>query len=248
MTRPVRDVLALIGMRSGSTGVVDKNVRPVAGRPLFAWILDAAKQADCVDRVVVSTDSERYARLAREHGAEVPVLRPVELAGETSTDVEFIVHMLDHLERTEGYVPDVVLRLLATSPLQAPDDIDRVVDLLESDQNASSAMVVAEARQHPAKALRIVEQAGVRRVVSYIGGLTDAAASGGVEPAARQRHEPAYFRANIIASRTSTIRATGTLTGDTVACHVVPQDRSIDIDAELDLEIAELLLERRRRG
>lgn len=243
MRRPATEVLALVGMRSGSRGVPDKNIRRLAGRPLFAWIVDASRRAERVTRLVVSTDSDDYARLAREHGAEVPALRPAELAGPESTDVEFIVQMLDTLEAVDGYVPDVVLRLLATCPLQAPEDIDAVVNVLDRDPGASSAMVIAEARQHPMKALRVVADGGAGRVVPYVSGHADH-----VEPTARQGYEPAYFRANVIASRITTIRTTGSLTGDHVAYHVVPQDRAIDIDTELDFEIAEFLLERRHRA
>lgn len=237
------EVLAIIGIRSGSAGLVDKNIREIHGRPLVAWILDAARAARHVSRVVVSTDSERYASVARAQGAQTPCLRPDSLAGPDATDVEFIVHMLDHLERTEGYVPEVVLRLLATCPLQQADDIDAAVDTLIDDPDATASMVIAEARQHPAKAMRLRTDANGRDyLVPWVGDRT------GPEPVARQRHTPAYFRANIVASRIETIRRTGTLTGERVAFHEVPQDRSIDIDSPTDFVIAEALLQLRDRA
>lgn len=237
-------VLAVIGARSGSKGVPDKNVRELAGHPLLAWVVAAARRAATVDRVIVSTDSAAYAEVARAYGAETPFLRPSDLAGDASTDVEFVRHLLDRLAADEGWRPAIVVRLVPTAPLQRPEDIDAAVTLLRHDPAASSVMVVAEARQHPAKALRMVaDDAGRPRLVAWAGPADGA--PGGVEPAARQAYAPAYLRANVVATRTSTVEATGTLAGDAVAAHVVPADRGIDIDSELDLAIAACLIEAR---
>lgn len=235
------EVLALVGLRSGSQGLRDKNVLPLAGHPLAAWILAAARRSPRVSRVVVSTDSEDYAAMARRYGAETPVLRPAELAGPDAPDSLFIAHMLDHLERTEGYRPDVILRLVATAPLQSAADLDAVVDTLVADPAADSAMVVAEARQHPMKAMRReVDPQGRVRLVPYLtpaSGSTDR-----VEPAARQAYAAAYLRANVVATRPDTLRRTGTLAGDSVACVVIDQARAIDIDTAADLQLAAVLL------
>ena len=233
------EVLALVGMRSGSVGLPDKNVLPLAGHPLCAWILSAARRSRRVTRLVVSTDSADYAAVARRYGAETPVLRPPELATADATDVLYVAHMLDHLERTEGYRPDVVLRLLATAPLQAPEDLDAVVDTLLADPDADSAMVVAEARQHPMKAMRHeTDPQGRVRLVPYLG------TSDRVEPAARQSYPPAYLRANVVATRPGTVRGTGTLAGDRVASVVIDADRAVDVDTAADLRLAEVLLAR----
>ena len=232
------EVLALVGMRSGSVGLPDKNVLPLAGHPLCAWILSAARRSQRVTRIVVSTDSAEYAAIARRYGAETPVLRPAELATADATDVLYVAHMLDHLERTEGYQPDVVLRLLPTVPLQAPEDLDEVVDVLLADPAADSAMVVAEARQHPMKAMRHeTDPEGRMRLVPYLG------TADRVEPAARQAYAPAYLRANVVATRPGTVRRTGTLAGEQVASVVIDADRAVDIDTAADLRLAEVLLE-----
>ena len=91
-------VLALIPARSGSKGVPDKNVRPLGGQPLIAWSIAAATRSQAIDRVIVSTDSDAYGRIAIKHGAEVPFLRPSELAADCSRDLEFILHALDWLD------------------------------------------------------------------------------------------------------------------------------------------------------
>jgi len=229
-------VLALVGVRSGSRGLPGKNALPLAGHPLMAWIISAALRARTVDRLVVSTDSEEFAGIARAYGAETPFLRPRELAADDSTDLDYVRHALEWLEEQQGYVPDVVVRLLATVPTQLPEDIDAAVELLLADPDATAAVVVARARQHPAKAMRLVTEDGRQRVLPY---LVDGS---GAEPTARQSHPPAYVRANVVAARTSVIRATGTLVGDVVLGHVIDDERIVDIDSGLDLRLAELVV------
>lgn len=235
--RPGR-VLAVIGARGGSRGLPGKNVRPLGGHPLLAWSIAAARRSTVVERVVVSTDDPAYAEVAQRYGAEVPFLRPAELAGDAAVDVAYVLHALDVLERTEGYRPEVVLRMLPTVPFQQPEDLDGVVGVLLEDADATSAVVVAPARQHPAKALRIVADTDGR---PRLHGWSE----GGSEPTPRQDHAPAFFRANVVAARPDVVRATGTLTGPRAAVHLVPADRGPDIDDELDLAFAEFLVVRR---
>jgi CMP-N,N'-diacetyllegionaminic acid synthase len=234
------EVLAIIGVRSGSRGLPGKNLRPLAGHPLLAWIVAAALRSERVTRVLVTTDTEELAQVARRYGAETPFLRPAELAADGSTDLEHVRHALDWLVEHEGYVPDAVVRLLATVPTQLPEDIDTAVDLLLADESVTSAVVVAEARQHPAKTMRLVDVDGRRRPVAY---LPDGP---GAEPTARQTYPPAFVRANVIATRPAVVRTTGTLTGAAPVAHVIDRDRVVDIDTELDLRLAALVLAEHR--
>jgi CMP-N,N'-diacetyllegionaminic acid synthase len=234
------EVLAIIGVRSGSRGLPGKNLRPLAGHPLLAWIVAAALRSERVTRVLVTTDTEELAQVARRYGAETPFLRPAELAADGSTDLEHVRHALDWLAEHEGYVPDAVVRLLATVPTQLPEDIDTAVDLLLADESVTSAVVVAEARQHPAKTMRLVDVDGRRRPVAY---LPDGP---GAEPTARQTYPPAFVRANVIATRPAVVRTTGTLTGAAPVAHVIDRDRVVDIDTELDLRLAALVLAEHR--
>lgn len=232
------EVLAIIGIRSGSKGVINKNIKTLYGKPLVGWIIDAAQKSKSITRLIVSTDSQEYANIVQNLGVEVPCLRPKELASDTSTDLEYINHMLDWLLQNEGYVPDIVVRLMATVPLQASEDIDELVDILKSDLSATSAVVISESRQHPMKALKIVdEKNGQGLLVHY---FTETGRD--VTPVARQNYPKAYFRSNIVATRTETISKTNTLTGDKVKYHIIPQERAIDIDNDIDFLIAEMLL------
>ncbi len=126
------NVLAVIPARGGSKGVPGKNLRPLHGRPLLGWTVEHALQATRVDRVVVSTDDERIASAARVAGAEVPFMRPAELARDDTPTEPVVLHALTELTAT-GYTPDLVVLLQATSPVRLPTSIDRAISqLIES--------------------------------------------------------------------------------------------------------------------
>ena len=237
-------VLGIVGIRSGSKGVDNKNIRNLSGRPLVGWILSAAMRSSKINRLIVSTDSEEYASIAKAFGAEVPCLRPAELAQDDSLEVDYVYHMLEWLRVHEGYCPDLVVRMMSTVPLQSPDDIDAVVRLLEADLSADSAVVIAEARQQPMKALKIIDDdLGGTKLVTY---LTESSRE--VTPIGRQNYQTAYFRANIIAFRTRVLYDTKSLTGDLVRYHIIPQERAVDIDNLVDFDIAEHLISREEKN
>ena len=230
-------ILGIIGARSGSKGVPNKNIKDFNGKPLLGIIIEKAKKSKFINRVIISTDSKKYSEIAKSYGGEIPCLRPSSLAKDFSPEIDFVKHMLDFLKKEENYVPDFVVRMMATIPFQTTDDIDSVINVLIENKNADSAVVIAEARQHPQKALKIIEDNNKnKQLVTYYSG------SGvGVTPIARQNYEKAYFRGNIIACRTSTILRTNSLTGDIVKFHIIPQERALDIDNNIDFIICQNL-------
>jgi CMP-N,N'-diacetyllegionaminic acid synthase len=233
-------IMGIIGIRSGSKGVPDKNIRTLADKPLVGWILGAANQSKYINRIVVSTDSEKYAEIASTHGAEIPYIRPAELSSDNSPEFEYVKHMVYWLDKNEGYQPDIIVRMMATVPLQSSEDIDAVIEKLINDPNADSAVVIAEARQHPLKALKIAEDGeGGQKLISY---FTNSGRE--VTPIARQNYEKAYFRSNVIACRRQVIFDTDSLTGDLVRFHIIPQERAIDIDNHIDFYITEHLIKK----
>jgi len=123
----MKDIVALIPARSGSKGVPDKNIKLLSGVPLIAYSIAVALKSDLIDRVIVSTDSEEYAKIAREYGAEVPFLRPAELSGDTATDTQFIDHAIRWFEASEGYVPKFFVHLRPTTPLRDPKVVDNAL-------------------------------------------------------------------------------------------------------------------------
>src|SRR4030042_3588219 len=121
---PPPSIIALIPARSGSKRVPDKNVRPLAGHPLMAYTIAAARQSGIFGAVVVSTDSARYAEMARHYGAEVPFLRPPEFSGDLSPDIDWVEYTLRRLQ-DEGRTFDCFSILRPTSPCRTPEPIRR---------------------------------------------------------------------------------------------------------------------------
>jgi CMP-N,N'-diacetyllegionaminic acid synthase len=139
--------VALIPARSGSERVRDKNIRPLAGHPLIAYAVAAAREAGVFDRVVCSTDSGKIAEVAQRYGADVPFLRPPELATSTSPDIEWIRHALDHLDAHY----DLFAIVRATNPFRGPEVLRRGYEQLLATPEADSIRAVELVKQHPGK-------------------------------------------------------------------------------------------------
>jgi CMP-N-acetylneuraminic acid synthetase len=124
---PRPEVWAWIPARGGSKGIPDKNIRPLAGKPLIAYTIEAARRCPSIDRVLVSTDSPRIARVARRFGAEVPFLRPASLAGDRAHVTDAYWNLLEGLTAREGRIPGRVMTLFATHPFRTPALLERVL-------------------------------------------------------------------------------------------------------------------------
>ena len=143
--------VALVPARAGSERVTNKNIRPLAGHPLIAYSIAAARQSSCLQAVVVSTDSPDIARIAEHYGAEVPDLRPAEMATSTSPDIEWVRHALEGLERRERRF-ELFSILRPTSPFRTAETVDRAfAALLALGDRADSIRAVEKCRQHPGK-------------------------------------------------------------------------------------------------
>ena len=143
-------IVALIPARSDSKRVPDKNIRPLAGHPLIAYTIAAALQSDIFAAIIVSTDSERYADIARYYGAEVPFLRPAEFAGDLSPDIEWLEYTLKRL-RVEGRVYDCFSILRPTSPFRQAETIQRAWQEFLAEEGVDSLRAVEKCKQHPGK-------------------------------------------------------------------------------------------------
>ncbi len=133
--------IAVIPARGGSKGIPEKNIKEVFGKPLIAYSIEAALQAELVDRVIVSTDDQSIAEIASQYGAEV-VQRPVDIAGDLASSESALLHVLETLQHKEQYQPDLLVFLQCTSPLTLPADIDGTVQAL-LDQEANTAFAAA---------------------------------------------------------------------------------------------------------
>ncbi|MFN0154035.1 MAG: cytidylyltransferase domain-containing protein [Gaiella sp.] len=139
--------VALIGARAGSERVRGKNIRALAGHPLLAYAIETARQSGLFERIVVSTDAEETAAVARHYGAEVPFLRPAEYATSTSPDIEWIAHLLPRL----GQEFDMFAIVRATNPFRGPDTLRRGLAQLLATPEADSIRAVERVKQHPGK-------------------------------------------------------------------------------------------------
>ena len=161
------ETLAIIPARSGSKGITSKNIRPFRGKPLMAHSIEQGLAAASVDRVIVSTDSPEYAEIARRYGAEAPFLRPIQIAGDLSTDLELFEHALDWLEAREGYRPDICVQLRPTYPTRRVEDIDRAVQLLLDHPECDSVRSVSAAPETPFKMWFMVDSGLLTPVVTH---------------------------------------------------------------------------------
>jgi len=141
------EVLAIIPARSGSKSVKDKNIRLINGKPMIAYSIIHALQAECIDRVIVSTDSSQYAEIAREYGAETPFLRPAEYATDTALDIDVFRHALKYLEEKEGYHPELVVQLRPTYPVRRINDIENMVRYMKDNPDTDSMRCIAPAKE-----------------------------------------------------------------------------------------------------
>jgi 4-aminobutyrate aminotransferase / (S)-3-amino-2-methylpropionate transaminase / 5-aminovalerate transaminase len=146
-------IVALIPARAGSKGVPGKNVRPIAGHPLIAYSIAAARLARTIDRVLISTDSPAIAAIGEAYGAEVPFLRPAELASDASPDRDFLVHALAWLQ-AHGGEPEYIVHLRPTTPLRDPARIDEALDRLRQQPEATALRSAHEASESPFKWFR----------------------------------------------------------------------------------------------
>ena len=223
------EILALVPARGGSKGIPHKNIREFAGFPLIAWSIAAGAQAKNISRVIVSTDDEDIAAVAREYGAEVPFMRPHELAQDRTLDLPVFEHALKWLEDIEGYKPDYVVQLRPTSPIRPTDMIDSAVKILVENPDADSVRGVVPAGQNPYKMWRFNGYDKPLKPLLEVEGVT--------EPynAPRQILPQAYWQTgHIDVIRTTTITRKNSLTGDVVYPLVIDPRYTVDIDTLAD--------------
>jgi CMP-N,N'-diacetyllegionaminic acid synthase len=133
-------MIAIIPARSGSKGVPGKNIKLLGRIPLFAFSIIAAKMMPSVSRVIVSTDSEEYAHIAKKYGAEVPFLRPKEISGDKSSDFDLFLHALDWFKENENLIPEYLLHLRPTTPIRNPQIMEEAVKLFFENKNLASSL------------------------------------------------------------------------------------------------------------
>ncbi len=231
-------VLAVIPARGGSKGFPNKNLQLLAGHPLISYSICAGLQSKSVTRTIVSTDSEAIAEQARRYGAEVPFLRPAELAQDDSRDIEFWRHAVTWLSEHEDWRPDFLVQLRPTSPLRPSKLIDECVNKMAATKEADSLRVVVSSPVTPYKMWRISDlDAAMEPLLSD----TDV-----VEPynAPRQSLPKVYWQVGTLdVIRCTTLTEKDSVSGNYILPHVISSEYAVDIDKAEDLEVASSLIE-----
>lgn len=223
------EVLAIIPARSGSKSVKDKNIRLIDGKPMIAYSIEHAQQAECIDRVIVSTDSEEYAAIARKHGAETPFLRPAEYATDTALDFDVFFHALSYLEREEGYIPELVVQLRPTYPIRKIEDIEAMVAYMREHRDVDSMRCIAPAKEVAYKMWHKDEQGMLSPIMKDIPECYNMP---------RQQLPKVYYQnACIDVIRTEVITRKHSMSGDKIAGYEM--DDNFDIDTEEEFQKAE---------
>jgi N-acylneuraminate cytidylyltransferase len=230
--------VAIVPARGGSKGIPRKNLVPVGGRSLLQWAIDAARASTLVDRVIVTTDDEEIAAAARDGGAEVPFLRPAELALDATTDLPVFQHAVAWLDE-HGTAPDVVVHLRPTSPSRRPGLVDQAVARLLEEPSASSLRSVSPAPHTPWKMWEIDGD----YLRPLLGTMEQEAFN---QP--RQALPPAWLHDGVIDVIRSEVIRSGSMTGPRVLAWRSLEDEAVDIDRPQDLAEAEAALARLDRS
>jgi pseudaminic acid cytidylyltransferase len=229
-------VLGLITARGGSKGVPGKNIKPLLGKPLIAYTIEAAQQSKVFDRLILSTDDEKIAEAAKQYGCEVPFMRSAELAQDATPHLPVIQHAIQWLKDNEDYWPDYIMTLQPTSPLRQPFHIKEAVELMEKTK-ADFVLSVAEVpdRFSPYKAM-ILDESGALKLFNE--------ERVGNRIARRQDLKKTYYSVgSIYLFKTENLfREQPNLYGDKVMPYIIDRKYIVDIDTPDDWEEAERVM------
>jgi len=231
-------IYALIPARGGSKRIPRKNLVEVGGKPFIAWTIEAAKKSRYISRVIVSTDDKEIADVAKRYGAEVPFVRPKEIAGDLTPDLPVFEHFLEWLKKNKKEIPDIVAHLrVNTGLLRTAEDIDKGIELLLANKKDDSVRAMIPAPLHPLKTYRmngeLLESFVPRAIAKKLSGLDEPFN----EPV--QKLPKAYAAAGYFSAiRSDTILKKHSMTGKKIIGYEVPASHAMDIDTPEELEFA----------
>lgn len=240
MTEQQVRIMAVIPARGGSKGVPRKNIAPLGGRPLIAYAIEVANRSRMIDAAIVSTDAPEIAEVAKGLGADVPFLRPAELALDDSPDIDYLKHALEWVEAHRGWHPEIMAILQPTMPFRRVEDVDGALRFM-IEQGCDSVRTLAVPTQ----------------VTPYKMWFLDDPAKGTISPALkteyfdrlgtdvpRQKLRPCYWQPGVLMATRAEIVRSGKVWGSDLRGYVVDIRTAHDIDEPADLEYAEFLMAR----
>ncbi len=224
-------ILGVITARGGSKGIPGKNIKELGGKPLIAYSIKAGSKSKLITEIIVSTDDEEIATVAKRYGGNVPFMRPSELALDRVPHLPVLQHAIREMEQRRGYRYDYCVILQPTSPFRIAEDIDETLRKLIATGAESAVTVVRVGNDHPIK----IKKLDGDRVVPYV--IPEE------EGMRRQDFPVAYRRSGAVyAIRRDVIMEKNRLYGDYIVGYETPKERSIDIDEPVDMIVAEYML------
>ena len=229
------NVLGLIPARGGSKGIPGKNITPLAGKPLLAYTCEAALGSRCLSRVLLNTDDPQIAEIGKQFGVEVPFLRTAHLAQDDTPILPVIQQTLEWLAEQDSYIPQAIMLLQPTSPLRRSAHIDAAIDIFNR-KNADTVVSVLEVPHqfNPVSVMNLTKDGCL--VPYYKGPMI-----------LRRQDKPAVFARNgpaVLVTRREVIKR-GQLYGERVFPYLMGRIESLDIDEEIDIQIADYWLQKR---
>ncbi len=227
-------VVCIIPARGGSKGVPRKNIKLLAGKPLIAYTIEQSMQSKYIDRTIVSTEDDEIADVSRQYGAEVPFMRPENLAGDQVATVDVLLHAINWLEDKERYSFDILVLLHTTTPLRAVVDIDACIEMLKGTM-ADNVFSVTEAHRNPYFNMVEIDEYGNVQLAKK-GSFTS-----------RQSAPKVYdMNASIYVWWKTGFKKNVKVFMDNSRVYFMPKERSVDIDDELDFKICDIILAENR--
>lgn len=223
-------ILAIIPARGGSKGIPNKNIIDLCGKPLIQYSIDAAKNSKYIDKVIISTDSEKIAEVSKRYGADVPFLRPESISGDSAKSSDVVVHSIEFLESECEEKYDYIILLQPTSPLRTTKHIDEAISVC-IDNNKESLVSVKEVSENPV-IMRTIENDKLNEVLRFNGDNL------------RRQDLPKFyiFNGSIYITTVDFIKNKRIFVDDSTIPFIMDYKVSIDIDNMIDLKVAEYII------
>lgn len=229
------NIIGIIPARGGSRGVPGKNIKLLEGKPLISYAIAEGKKSKYIDKLILSTDDEHIAATSREMGLEVPFMRPAELAGDLSKAIDTYIYTLGEMERIYKYWADILVVLQPTSPLRTFEDIDGAINLFLT-RDADSVVSVCEVEHSPYWYKTLDSDNKLQQFLDCD------------DVNANRQKLPAVYRPNgaVYVFKRELIMEKKAYYSDKSYAYIMPNDRSVDIDTQIDFKLAELLINERQ--
>jgi CMP-N,N'-diacetyllegionaminic acid synthase len=226
------NIVAIIPARGGSKGIPRKNIKLLCGKPLIAYSIQAALESRLIQRIIVSTEDKEILKIATEYKAEV-IKRPLKLALDSTPSLPVFQHVIKHLEEKENYIADIIVILQPTSPLRIAADID---DAVQKFLNIKCDSVVSVCEtEHPPHWMYTLQHDKLKPLIKE------------GERILRRQDAPKIYRLNgaIYVTDKNTVMDQKSVMGNDIRGYIMPSDRSVDIDTQIDFDLAEVLIRQR---